>query len=99
MKNKICTECGHIGKPIPQNKSSFSVDVIIWFYFIFLTASSQLLPLLLAPIAWSLYHLVMFNRVKCPQCGNLEMVGLHSHSGKEKLENPHPVTITRFKIS
>ena len=93
MKNKICTECGHIGKPIPQAKSSFAVDLVIWLYFVFLVAMSQILPLLIIPATWTIYHLLRFNNVKCPECESLEMVSLHSHAGKEMLDNPHQVEV------
>ena len=93
MKYKICTECGFIGKPIPQAKSSFAVDAVIWLYFGFLAGMSQLLPLLLIPVAWTLYHLIRFNSVKCPDCESLEMVSMHSHNGRQALQNPHPVEV------
>jgi len=94
MKNKVCTECGHIGQPIPQKKSSFIVDMAIWSYFLFLTAMSQILPLLLIPAAWTIYHIVMFSRVKCPHCESLEMVSMNSRKGKATINNPNPVTIS-----
>lgn len=93
MKNKICTECGFIGEPIPQLKSSFAVDAVIWLYFGFLAGMSQLLPLLLIPAGWTIYHIIRFNSVKCPECESLEMVSLYSHAGKEAMKNPHPVNI------
>ena len=93
MKNKVCTECGYIGEPIPQLKSSFAVDAVIWLYFGFLAGMSQFLLLLLVPAVWTIYHLIRFNTVKCPDCESLEMVSMHSHAGKAILENPHPVSI------
>jgi len=93
MKIKICTECGYVGRPIPQAKSSFAVDAVIWLYFSFLAGMSQILPLLLIPAIWSVYHIVRFNSVKCPECQSLEMVSLHSHAGKKALEDPYPVHI------
>ncbi len=93
MKNKICTECGHIGKPIPQKKSSFAVDAVIWMIFVFGAGMSQFLPLLLVPLAWSIYHIVRFNSVKCPACESLEMVSLNSRRGKAMERDPHPMHI------
>ena len=82
MKTKICAYCGHVGKPIPQAKSSFVVDAFIWMITLSLTAFSGLVPLLLIPLAWTLYHIAKFNSVKCPKCECLEMVPLNSRKGK-----------------
>ena len=94
MKNKVCTECGYVGRPIPQLKSSFAVDVGMWLYFAFLTALSQFFPLLLIPLAWTIYHIARFNSVKCPKCESLEMVRMNSKKGKRALNNPNPVIIS-----
>lgn len=94
MKNKVCTECGYVGKPIPQLKSSFAVDVGIWLYFSFLTAMSQLIPLMLVPLVWTIYHIVRFRSVKCAKCESLEMVRIKSKKGQLALHNPNPVIIS-----
>jgi len=93
MKNKICTECGYIGKPIPQALSSFFVDAIVWLVFLFLAGASQFLFLLIVPLIWTVYHIVRFSSVKCPKCESLDMVRLNSRRGKEKEANPHPMHI------
>ena len=92
-QEKVCTSCGHEGHPIPQAVSSFLVDAMIWLYVVFLVAMSQLIPLLLIPIAWTIYHIVRFNTVKCPVCQNLDMVSKNSKRGKAIMQNPNPVHI------
>lgn len=91
--DKVCTACGHEGKPIPQALSSFTVDVVIWLYFGFLAGMSQLLPLLLIPMAWTIYHIIRFNSVKCPVCKSLDMVSKGSRRGKAIMRNMNPVHI------
>jgi len=81
MKLKICTCCGFVGKPIPQEKSSFVVDGFIWVIMLNLAGMSQQLYLLLFPLAWTIYHIVKFNSVTCPQCKNLDMVSVSSNQG------------------
>ena len=93
QQDKVCTSCGHQGKPIPQAISSFMVDAAIWFYIIFLVSMSQLIPLLVIPIAWTIYHIVRFNSVKCPVCLNLDMVSQKSRRGKAIMKNMNPVHI------
>ncbi len=85
MKTKICSYCGYVGQPIPQAKSSFVVDAFIWMITLSITAMSGLVPLLLIPLAWTLYHLAKFNTVKCPKCECLEMVSMNSRKGKAML--------------
>jgi hypothetical protein len=96
MKDKVCCECGHVGKPIPQEKSSFMVDMVIWCYFAFLTAMSQQLYLVLIPLAWTIYHCARFNSVACPQCKSLEMVPMNSRKGQYVLAHPNPIKVTHF---
>ena len=74
MKDKICTNCGYVGKPTSQGLDSFLVDGLIWLIVISFTAVTMFLPLLLIPFAWSIYHIAMYNKVACPKCENLDMV-------------------------
>lgn len=90
---KVCASCGHIGKPVPQALSSFTVDALLWLYFAFLAGMSQLLPLLLVPLIWTGYHIIRFNTVKCPVCESLDMVSKNSRRGKVALADPNPVHV------
>lgn len=82
MKDKICTSCGYEGKPVAQCKMSFMVDVALWITAINLVAFTALLPLLLIPAAWTTFHVIKFNSVKCPECESLDMVSKSSRKGK-----------------
>jgi ribosomal protein L32 len=88
MKNRVCKACGHVGKPTKQCLGSFLVDAFIWGTVGSLALMSGLLPLLLVPVAWTLYHLAKFGTTKCPECGELEMVSMDSRKGREVLD-PH----------
>lgn len=86
MKTKVCTECGYVGKPITQCAGSFLVDVFAWMVAASVTAFTGLLPILLIPAAWTVYHIVMFRSVKCPKCENLSMVRTEGRKGKEAMQ-------------
>ncbi len=88
MKTKICKSCGYVGKPIADDKSSFILDAWVWLLCFAISAITGIIPLILLAPAFSVLHLIKFKSMKCPSCGNLDMVGLHSHSGKELL-SPH----------
>ena len=86
MKDRVCAYCGYIGKPTTQGVSSFFVDAFIWLIFGSLTAMSGLIPVLLIPAGWTVYHLAKYKTTTCPKCENIEMVSMTSHKGKEILE-------------
>lgn len=86
MKNRICTHCGHIGKPIPQAKESFFVDAFIWGIVGSFALMTGVMPILALPIAWSVYHLLKFNTTKCPECLSLDMVDMNSKQGLQMQE-------------
>lgn len=90
MKHKICTNCGHVGKPVPQGKDSFFVDIFAWAMFLSLSAMSQQWYLMAIPLAWTIYHIAKFNTVKCPECGNLDMVRISSRKGRQTMEHEMP---------
>lgn len=86
MKNHICTHCGHVGKPIPQSKESFFVDAFIWGIVGSFALMTGVMPVLIIPAAWSVYHILKFNTTKCPECLSLDMVGMNSRKGREMQE-------------
>ena len=93
MKNRVCTSCSFVGKPIKQCLGSFVVDAFIWGSIGSIALVTGLIPVLLIPVAWTLYHLAKFGNTKCPECGDLEMVSVESRKGRETL-NPSTSTVT-----
>lgn len=89
MKEKVCSSCGYVGKPVPQCAGSFLVDGLLWMVVGSLTLMSGLLPLLLIPLGWTVFHVVKFNSVKCPKCENLDMVSKRSRKGRSVLTHSH----------
>jgi predicted RNA-binding Zn-ribbon protein involved in translation (DUF1610 family) len=87
MKNRVCTSCGLVGKPVNQCIESFFVDAFIWATVGSFALMTGLIPVLLIPAAWTLYHLAKFGNTKCPECGDLEMVSVTSRRGREAI-NP-----------
>jgi hypothetical protein len=83
MKKKICHNCGYIGEPIGQGAGSFFVDALIWMVFASFTLLSAFLPLLLVPLGWTIYHIIVYKSVTCPKCENFDMVSLNSRKGKQ----------------
>ncbi len=74
MKKK-CTSCGYVGTPINQCKESFLLDAFIWLVVGNLAMITGLLPLLVIPAGWTVYHIVNF-KTKCPECGDISMVSM-----------------------
>jgi hypothetical protein len=85
MKTRVCTNCGYVGKPISQGVSSFLVDIFMWMLVGGASAVTGLLPLLLIPLAWTIYHIALYRITKCPKCECLDMVGMESSKGKSAL--------------
>ncbi|WP_455207270.1 hypothetical protein [Kaarinaea lacus] len=88
MKMKVCSSCGYMGEPVNQCFESFLVDLFVWLIVGSVALMTGLLPLLAIPAAWTLYHIVRF-KTKCPECGNLDMVSVHSTKGKNTLAHTH----------
>jgi len=86
MKNRVCTSCGLVGKPVKQCIESFFVDAFIWATVGSFALMTGLIPVLLIPAAWTLYHLAKFGTTKCPACGDLEMVSVNSRRGREAID-------------
>lgn len=89
MKDRVCTSCGYIGKPINQCLGSFIVDAFIWLSVSSIAFTTGLIPLLIIPLAWTIYHLAKFRTTKCPKCECLDMVSIDSTNGKAVLEHQH----------
>lgn len=88
MKTKVCTSCGYVGTPIHDDLSSFALDFFAWVLWFAIAGITGIFPLAILGPAFTVYHLMMFRTKKCPKCGNLDMVGLHSHYGQQIL-TPH----------
>jgi hypothetical protein len=77
-----------MGEPVNQCFESFLVDLFIWLIVGSVALMTGLLPLLVIPAAWTVYHIVRF-KTKCPECGNLDMVSVNSTKGKNVLAHTH----------
>lgn len=94
MKDRVCTSCGFEGKPINQCMGSFLVDAFVWGIVGGGVMVTGLLPALVIPVAWTLYHLAKFKTTKCPKCGDLEMVSKTSRKGRTALnKNANPIQV------
>gem|GEM_PF-1730843 len=89
MTTKICQHCGHIGEPTTQGVGSFFVDAMIWMVCTSLTLFSAFLPIMLIPLAWTVFHIMTYKSITCPKCENFEMVKLHSRKGKAAMLRFH----------
>ena len=87
MKDRVCTSCGHVGKPTKQCLESFLVDAFVWGIVGSFALGTGIMPVLAIPAAWTLYHIVKFATTKCPECGSLDMVSQDSRKGRAFL-NP-----------
>lgn len=88
MKTKVCSSCGYKGEAINQCFESFLLDLLVWLIVGSVSLMTGLLPLLVIPAAWTIFHIAKF-RTKCPECGNLDMVSMDSAKGKETLAHIH----------
>ena len=91
MADRICTNCYHVGEPISQGLGSFAVDILMWLMFFSLSMFSSLFVLMLVPLAWTVFHIAVYNKTTCPQCGRLNMVALDSKKGRAALAGPSVV--------
>ena len=88
MKMKVCSSCGYMGEAVNQCFESFLVDLFVWLIVGSVALMTGLLPLLVIPAAWTIYHIVRF-KTKCPECGNLDMVSVNSSKGKNVMAHTH----------
>lgn len=89
MKQRVCTSCGFLGKPVNQCFESFLVDLFVWLIVASVVFMTGILPLFAIAIGWTLYHIAKFRNTKCPNCGNLDMVSMKSSKGKAILKDVH----------
>lgn len=99
MKDKLCTSCGYIGKPTTQGIGSFAVDGVIWLIGLSLSVFSSVFAIMIIPVAWTIYHLLLYRTTTCPKCGNIAMVSQGSHKAQEYLERPTISTVYEKKPS
>lgn len=81
MTQKVCTSCGYEGEAINQCKESFMLDALVWLVTVSLIFMTALVPLIVVPIAWTVYHIINF-KSKCPKCESLDMVPMDSARAK-----------------
>jgi hypothetical protein len=58
------------------------VDLMLWLVVGNLALMSGLLPFIIIPAAWTIYHIAKFHTTKCPKCSDLSMVSVNSAQGK-----------------
>jgi hypothetical protein len=87
MKDRVCTSCGYVGKPIKQCVESFLVDAFVWGIVGSFALMTGIMPVLVIPAAWTLYHLAKFGTTKCPHCNSLDMVSMDSRKGRAALNH------------
>ncbi len=85
MKDRVCTHCYHVGRPTTQGMGSFAVDAMMWMIFISLSMFSSIFPLMLIPLGWTIYHIAIYRKSTCPECGRLNMVSMTSKKGRKAL--------------
>ena len=88
MKDRVCTHCYFVGQPTVQGMGSFAVDALMWLIFFSLSMFSSIFPLMLIPLAWTTYHILIYSKSTCPKCGRLNMVSTSSRKGKKALKGP-----------
>ena len=90
---KICTNCGHEGKPIKQDPGAFG---ILFFTLAITTAWSFASQLFWLTLPFSLISTVLFVywyfTTTCPKCKNVSMVSNFSHAAKQYRKNPSTPT-------
>lgn len=93
MKDKLCTYCGYVGKPTTQGVGSFAVDGVIWLIGLGLSVFSSIFAIMLIPVAWTVYHVVLYRTTTCPKCGNIAMVSQTSHKAQAYRDKPTITTV------
>lgn len=95
MKDRICTSCYYVGQPTTQGIGSFAVDIFMWLMFFSLSMFSSIFPLMLIPLAWTVYHVAIYRKSTCPKCSRINMVSLTSAKGRRALQGPSVVVSYR----
>lgn len=73
MTDKICSDCGFIGRPVHDEYSSLILDVAIWSGSFIIAAITGIIYLIAIGPAFSIWHMFSFRSHRCPKCGNWEM--------------------------
>ncbi len=89
MKNRVCTSCYYVGTPTTQGVESFFMDALIWLCFGSFALLTTFIPIMIVPVAWTTYHLLVYKKTTCPKCGRLDMVSLTSRKGREAIKGPN----------
>jgi len=90
---KICTNCGHEGKPVRQKSGALA---ILAFTLLVTTAWSFASQLYWITLPFSAISTILFMywffTTKCPECKSISMVSSFSPAAKRYRENPHTPT-------
>jgi len=91
---KICSTCGTVAKPKKHTGGSFLSELVLWGIFLFLSAF--FLPLILAPIIYTLWRQSTQKKV-CPSCNAPNMISLDSPLGC-KLQEQYDTDIEKDNV-
>jgi len=76
----ICANCGYKGRPKTLTKGSFSIEIVLWLFFI------------IPGLIYSLWRLT--SRYKaCPKCKMTNMVPISTPRGQKLLKEFYPSKI------
>ncbi|MDH5259765.1 MAG: hypothetical protein OEX07_17255 [Gammaproteobacteria bacterium] len=73
MKNKICSDCGYIGKPDHDEYTSIILDVFAWSGSLIIATITGIIFFALIGPLFTIWHISTFRSHRCPHCGNWEM--------------------------
>jgi len=88
MKTRVCKCCGYVGKPIHDEGVAFFFDLFMWLIIFAVAVITAIYPLIVFAPLLTMIHIYFYRVKKCPKCGELEMVPMHSADGRHVLE-PH----------
>ena len=74
MANKVCTNCGFIGKPKMKTKGSIFLEILLWMLF------------LLPGLIYSVWRMSTKQKV-CPKCEAPNMVPEDSPAGQKIIQD------------
>ncbi|HEU0080601.1 MAG TPA: hypothetical protein VFQ72_01060 [Candidatus Paceibacterota bacterium] len=70
----ICTQCGHVGKPVYATKGSFGIEMLLWLFF------------LVPGLIYSIWRLSSKTNV-CEQCKSPSLIPVTSPNAKSIFES------------
>ncbi|MDH5257594.1 MAG: hypothetical protein OEX07_06285 [Gammaproteobacteria bacterium] len=87
---KICTNCGHEGKPIRQESGAFGLLLFTLAVTTAWSLASQLFWITL-PISFvsTILFIYWYFTTTCPKCKNVSMVSNFSLAAKKYRKRPH----------